>query len=180
MIFGSCPEPWCGKQGSMKIQSCLCAVAHNTATQQPPSYRPSVKTGVFSPKILYCYTCQRVEEKSVYKNPFRTDFYCFHSFPGSGQEQIYLHGRFRVIAHILSSCHSLAPLSSPSTVMLHLTKTIHFLWSAHHWNISLLSSPFPDVFLISGQIWLSPKEITTRPVPQETGVKNITEFKHKS
>lgn len=158
MSFGACPERRCGKPGSVKSQNRLCAAATNPATQQARPHRPSVKIGFFSPRILYCDTCQRVEEPSVYKNPFRKDFYCFLPFPSSGQEQIYLPGRFRVIARVLSRCHSLAPLSSPSTVLLHLTKNIHFLWSAHHWNISLLSNAFPDVFLISGQIWLSPRK----------------------
>lgn len=27
--FGCCPKQWCGKPGSMKIQTCLCAVATN-------------------------------------------------------------------------------------------------------------------------------------------------------
>lgn len=88
---------------------------------------------------------------------FRKDFYCFLPFPSLGQEWVYLHGRFRVIAHILNSCLSLAPLSFPSTVLLHLTKTTDLLCTTHHWNISLLSNPFPDVLQISGQIWLSPR-----------------------
>lgn len=157
MSFGSCPEWWCGKPGSVKIQNHLCAAANSPAPQQARSHRPSVKTGCFYQGFFSYDTCQWVEEQSVYKKPFKKDFCCFLPFPSSGQEQIYLHGRFRVIAHILSSCHSLPPLSSPSTVLLHLTKNTHFPWSAHHWNTSLLSNPFPDVFLISGRIWLSPR-----------------------
>lgn len=43
---------------------------------------------------------------------------------------------------ILSSCHSLATLSSPSTVRLHLKTTIHFLCSTYHWNIFLCQTFF--------------------------------------
>lgn len=158
MSFGSCPERWCGKPGSVKIQNRLCAAANNPDTQRAHSYQPSVKTVSF----FHQGFCVVIHAKGLKNNQFtrilfRKDFYCFLPFPSLGQEWVYLHGRFRVIAHILNSCLSLAPLSFPSTVLLHLTKTTDLLCTTHHWNISLLSNPFPDVLQISGQIWLSPR-----------------------
>lgn len=179
MSFGSCPEQWCGRAGSVKISHRLRAAANNCLPTGTFTLTFSQNCLFSSPRISYCSRCQRAEEQLVCKNPFIRDFCCFLPFASSAQGQVYLHGRFKVVVHVLSSSHSLAPHPWHCCISLKLYIHLVALTTETHIFHQIL---FQIYFWFQAKFQFSPgKWLQAGLISQEMSpVKNITEFKNKN